>query len=180
MPKLSLEERAKRDADRIAAQTTRVKTGWSAKLQVATELIPEAQEIWAQVWGAHLDIRGLWLILGLFETQEKIQAAGKYESIKTKWFDSIAPRKYGISYGGGVSGFTTRTVAKTPQFVAITGNGYVFLTDLGFALVLFLRSRFAELNPENITENRLVALEVPELGILPAALWRRWEDWQPV
>jgi hypothetical protein len=177
MPKLPEADRQQREAARKAAEIARNQAYWQDKLALTKALVQDAARVWQDAFAKQqLGMRELWLVLGVFEYEERSHLAGKRESCKSRWFDGIAPRaKEGYPYKG-VSGFTARTAGKASQFLKSSGNGYVYLTDLGFALVQYLRELYAELAPSLMPVNQYAPLEVQGLGSLPTPRWRYWKD----
>jgi hypothetical protein len=175
MPKLSDAERKERDEARALAFSQQVQARWQEGLSKASSKEADAGRLWADaVASKQLNLRHLWLILGVFETEERIQAAGKSTSCKTRWFDNIAPRKDGW-YGS--AGFAARMAGKASHFLKISGNGYLYLTDLGLALVQHLRGQHPELDVAKFNGNSSWPLDVPGLGIVPAPRWKAWQNW---
>jgi hypothetical protein len=177
MPKLSEEERNNREAARKAAAEAQNRAYWQDKLTATKSLKTNAGQIWQAAFDDEkLGLRELWLILGVFEMDERTHLAGKNKSCRTRWFDGIAPRADGRLAVRGISGFTVRAARKALQFLETSGNGYVYLTDLGIALVQHLRETYAELSPDVQLPHHLSKLEVPDLGTIPAPRWRWWKD----
>lgn len=176
MPKLSEADRKLRDDARELASAQRAQAQWQEKLAKATLLQAEASQAWtAALASKQLNLRHLWLVLGLFETEERIQAAGKHASCKSRWFDGIAPRTDGAFRGSG--GFAARMAAKASKFLKTSGNGYLYITDLGLALIQHLREQHPELAVTQGPDNIYHSWEVPGLGLVPPLRWRQWKDW---
>ncbi|MDO8416540.1 MAG: hypothetical protein Q7S87_10045 [Agitococcus sp.] len=175
MPKLTPEEKIIRDSARHAKEANRIQTCWRDTLTEAQLLIPNAKAIWNESWGQKIGNRELWLILGVFEMEEKAQAAGKRDSGKSRWFDKIASRADGkITGRGGLPGFTARTAARATPFIKISGNGYVWMTELGYALVQWLRQQHEELDISKAASNPSTTLNIEGLCLLPPPRWRHW------
>ena len=119
-----------------------------------------------------LNFRDLWLILGVYEQEEKASARGSHESVKTKWMDHIAPRARGI--GHGVSGFSARTAAKCSTYLEGSGNGYIYLTRHGDAVVQWLKDTFPELFESHL--NCYHEVELHQGDKFPEPRWRLWKD----
>jgi len=179
MRKLTPDERALRDAAREEAKKTENRARWAAKLEEVAPLMNDAAvQVKAALADKSLTLRDLWLVLGLFETEEKIAQAGRRESCKTKWFDAIAPRaKPDVYPYQGVSGFSVKTAAKAPLFLEGSRNGYVYLTDLGYATARWLRETFTALNPACGTPPYKGRMPMEQLGEMPYPHWRQWTDW---
>lgn len=178
MAKLSDADRALRDQQRKAAKTLAVQQQWQDNLAQTRDLVPHAAHALQHARANNaLDMRELWLVLGVFVTKERMQAIGINESCKSRWFDNIAPRaKEGQGFRG-MAGFTARIARKAHAFLRISGNGYVDLTDMGFALAQHLRNEHPELAKGVVPLNSYIAVEVSGLGRLPAPLWLNWKDW---
>lgn len=175
MPKLSDADRVQREEARKSALAQRVQADWKNGLDKVQPLEAEAGKIWADALAnKKLNMRHLWLVLGVFETEERIQAFGTTTSCKSRWFDNIAPNKNSLR---GSSGFAARTAAKASQFVTTSGNGYLYLTDLGKALIQHLRGQHAELAAGATVGNMYREWDIPGLGELPAPRWKMWKDW---
>jgi hypothetical protein len=179
MPKLTEAMREERDENRKLNRKVelaeRVQADWQKGLVQAQALEAEAAQSWSDALAnKKLNMRHLWLVLGVFETQERIQAFGTNESCKSRWFDNIAPSKNSLR---GSTGFAARTAAKASQFVSTSGNGYLYLSDLGKALVQHLRGQHPELVAGAFAGNAHGAWEIPGLGELPAPRWKLWKDW---
>lgn len=176
MPKLSDADRKLRDEARKLADTQRIQARWQEKLGQTSLLKAEARQIWSDALASkQLNLRHLWLILGVFETEERMQAAGKHESCKSRWFDGIAPRTDGAFRGSG--GFAARMAAKASKFLKTSGNGYLYMTDLGLALIQHLRELHPELAVTQGPDNIYHSWDVPGLGLVPPLRWRQWKDW---
>ncbi|MDO8416544.1 MAG: hypothetical protein Q7S87_10085 [Agitococcus sp.] len=131
------------------------------------------ERVWAEAWGASLDMQGLWLMLGVLETSKKMQAAGTLRSCQAKWFDYIAAQAHQTS-ALAVPRFTARTVQKIPQFLTLTPSGHVDLTELGRDLANFIYAQHPELQGARpIYES----VTIDELGTFPAPLWHFWKSW---
>lgn len=177
MPKLSEEDRKQREQARFEIQKTQVQAYWQGKIQSASSLVPAAEQAWEQALASKsMGMRELWLILGVFETNEKARAAGKAESCKSKWFDRIAPRVKPGFLRNGVAGFTSRTAGRATPFLELSGNGYAYVTEMGMALVQHLRAKHPELSPVNPPEFPFKGLDIEGLGVLRDPRWRYWTD----
>jgi hypothetical protein len=177
--RLTEQERKDRDAAREAAAAESTKKHWREKMEATRLRMAEAGAKWDEALAAKkLTLRDLWLVLAVFETEERIHLAGARESCKTKWFDRIAPRarkaEFSLSYG--LTGYTTRTANKASLFLNHSSNGYIYITDLGCALVQQLRERHPELAAGRV-ENAWKEVEVKDLGTIPAPRWKDWKDW---
>ena len=178
MTRLTPEERATRDAQREEERKAANRKWWADAVSKTRPLVADAgAQLVAAFDKKELKIREVWLILGLFETYEKIHLEGKSESIKTKWFDGIAPDAKGKISFRGMSGFTARTALKASAFIKGSGNGYVYLTDLGMAAAQWLRQNFPSLVMEYTTSNMYQTVPMGELGEMPPPRWRLWKDW---
>jgi hypothetical protein len=177
--RLTEQERKDRDAVRAAEAAENARSHWRGKMASTLALKASAGAQWDEAFaGKKLTLRDLWLLLAVFETEEKMHLSGKHESCKTKWFDRIAPhaRKGAFGLRHGLSGFTTRTATKASQFLKQSHNGYIWVTDLGYALVQELRARHPELAAGTV-ENYAQPLEVAGLGEIPPPRWKVWKDW---
>lgn len=177
--RLTVQERNDRDAKREAEAKASIKEYWREKMASTLALKASAGAQWDEAFaGKKLTLRDLWLLLAVFETEEKMHLSGKRESCKTKWFDRIAPharkKAFGLNYG--LTGFTTRTATKASQFLKQSHNGYIWVTDLGYALVQELRTRHPELAAGPV-ENYAQPIEVADLGEIPPPRWKVWKDW---
>lgn len=177
--RLTDQERKDRDAAREEETKASNRAHWLEKMKSARLRMAEAGATWDEAFAStKLTLRDLWLVLAVFETEEKMHLAGARESCKTKWFDRIVPQarktEFGFRYGS--TGYTTRTANKAAQFLQHSRNGYIYITDLGYALVLQLRERHLELAAGPV-QNTSKELEVLGLGSIPAPRWRDWRDW---
>lgn len=179
MKKLTPDERAARDAARNEAQKAANRAQWATKMDEVTPLMCEAAAIVkAALAEKDVTLRDLWLVLGVFETEEKIAEAGGHESCKTKWFDRVAPRaKPDVYPYHGVSGYSVKTAAKAPEFLKGSRNGYVYLTDLGYAAAKWMRETFSMLNPAYGSPHYKRPMPMDTLGDMPYPHWREWQDW---
>lgn len=177
--RLTDQERKDRDTAREAETKASNKAYWRTKMDSARLRMSEAGAIWDEAFAAkNLTLRDLWLVLAVFETEEKMHHIGVRESCKTKWFDRIVPQARQTDWGFryGVTGYTTRTANKASQFLQHSRNGYIYLTELGYALALQLRERHPEL-AAGVEHNSRRELEVLGLGAIPAPRWKDWKDW---
>lgn len=167
MPKaLTPQQRADREAEKKAHRARQVQSRWLELMQQASEHRQRAVHAFEL---ADMKPRELWLILGLFEVEEQAVGRGANESAKTVWFDRIAPR---VDGGYGVSGFGSRVAARLTEFIRSSHNGYLYLTELGYALVLGLRDLHPDvLNPEHSPYG---ALALSASFEVPAPRWRAW------
>jgi len=179
MKKLTPDERAARDAVREDAKKASNRARWTTKMEEVTPLMAEAAaKVKAALGDKDLSLRDLWLVLGVFETEEKIALAGGHESCKTKWFDRIAPRANPDVYPYyGVSSYSVKTAAKASAFLKGSRNGYVYLTDLGYAAARWMRETFSTLNPAYGSPPHKKPMPMDTLGDMPFPRWREWKDW---
>jgi hypothetical protein len=178
MRKLTPDERAAREAARAEATQAANRARWGKQLDDVHTRIDEAGTKLKEALAAKtLTLRDIWLVLGVFETEEKTAQAGKHESCKTKWFDRIAPRaKPDVYPYYGVSSYSVKTAEKAALFLKGSHNGYVYLTDLGYAAALWLRQTFRSLDPAQGIPPGRAGLPMGELGDLPYPRWRQWAD----
>jgi hypothetical protein len=134
------------------------------------------ENVWAEAWGTCLDMQGLWLLLGVFETNKKIEAAGKLQYCHAKWFDYIAPQAHRTAMNGFPQ-FSERTVLKIPHLLRLSDTGLLALTEEGRALVQFVCERHPVLAENNLAHQ---ALNVQGLGCMPPPLWNFWKSWVPL
>jgi hypothetical protein len=159
--------RVARARQRQEAQADQVRRAWQENLD-RTRSLMDCQELQTLLEGNQLGDRELWLVLGVFETEERHAAIGRNISVKTYQMDNIAPRARGLGFG--VSGFTTRTAAKLPTLLRASGNGYIYLMDLGYALVQQLRYRNSSLD-----DTQDIPREIALTGYcIPRPAWRHW------
>lgn len=177
--RLTEQERKDRDAARKAEAAQQARKWWHEKM-VATQLqMADAGVVWDQAFAdKKLTLRDLWLVLALFETEERIHMSGSRKSCKSRWFDNIAPRARTTAFSSpfGNPGYASRTANKAHQFLELSRNGYLWMTDLGYALVQHLRTRHPELAAGKV-ENASWELEVEGLGTIPAPRWKDWTNW---
>ena len=168
---LRMQQRIERQAQREERRRHEVRCRWNERLAETQTLVPEALAQWES---KPLQARQLWLVLAVFETTEADGRKGTSGSPKTKWFDGIAPRARDPNWHG-VSGFTVRVGAQVSSYLKLSHNGYVYLTDLGMALVQMLRERFPEIHPDAPDVRSHRPLDVPGLMEIPAPRWRGWK-----
>ena len=164
-PRLSKEQRLREKALAVRAtwEANRIRTG-QLKAAAADEL-----------GRCQPDSRALWLMLGIFETEERHRAGGTSVSVKSVWFDRTARNlRTGCR---GVSGFTSTKCRAYPQFLKSSGNGYAHLTDLGYALVQHLRDQFPALQD---TRSLPQVIALKDFDDIPYPAWRVWPAPQPI
>lgn len=126
--------------------------------------------------------QGLWLLFALVERDEDAAYRGEASSATSRSYDSIAPRArpprtpYGPTMG--VQGFCAKMAQKNPKFLKASGNGYIYFTDAGLALVQQLRLAQPVLLPDAISPDmRREPLPVRLLDIsLPNLNWRTYRS----
>jgi hypothetical protein len=135
--------------------------------------VPQAQTYLNELLTAKaITVRELWLMLAVHELHHKERQSGLNRSCKTIWLDRITPRANAADFTRGVSGFTARTAAKYSAFIRGSRNGYVGLTTLGHAAVVWLLDTYPMLKGSPYHQDILV----PNLGTFPAPRWRGWRD----
>lgn len=160
--------RAMRAQVRQQARRREVQEGWEQLLAKTRPLMGEAHALLQDKECPEL--RELWLVLGVFEFEEGRCSKGESASARTRYFDAIAPR---VREGyRGVSGFCTRMAAKHPRLLRASGNGYLYLTELGYALVQLLRQRNPHLRDVKTVPQ---SLSLADIGDLPSPRWRHWD-----
>ena len=182
MARLTEEERKARDAKRAEEQKAHNRARWTESLAKAKPLVADAGAQLAEaIQTKALNMRDIWLVVAVFEIEEKMAKVGQRESCKTKWFDRVAPRaKPDVYPYHGLSGYATKTATKAAQFLKLSHNGYVYLTDLGYAAVQWLRENFPAVHPESGMPDYKKAIPLPSLGddvALPYPRWRQYKDW---
>jgi len=175
MPKLTDDDRKARDLKKDQEKQASARAYWAGLMAETQSQMAAAAVRWEeQLHAKKLDMRDLWLILAIFETEETLYSLGKSKSCKSQWFDHSAPAARKTVNLRGISGFTSRGGRRAPEFIHTTGNGYVGLTKLGYALVQHLRQKHPLLHPTVKLGNVYVPFEVQGLGAVPGPVWRLW------
>jgi hypothetical protein len=174
MATLNPELRALRDKCKREEQQERVFSAWSTLWQEAVTLTDGLPALLAQRLKP-LTSSQLWLVLAVAECEERTRSVDRvYKSLPTKHTDHIAPRTRGNALGYGIPGFTARVGRQLPEFLRLTGNGYVSVTAQGLALLQHLREQFPQLRPEAQGVNVWDSIQLGELGTVPHVRWRAW------
>ncbi len=159
------EARALRAREKLAREAEHARLEWEKQLQACKVHMHAASETLKTL--TQKDVRALWLVLAVFELEERNAAKGQKGSVRTAVLDSIAPRVRDGSYG--VSGFSARMALAYPALLRSSGNGYLYLTDLSYALVQVLRRRYTELLQ---IQERPQSVMLAGIGDLPCFRWR--------